>query len=230
MKLEIANHELEAFAYSVAHDLRAPLRSIQGMAGALREDCGPQLDATALDYMDRMREASQRMDALIRDMLAYTQITRMEAELGPVDLRGTLEEAKDSLAADLNQSRAQIDFEGHFPSVLANRTLLMQALVNLFSNAIKFVGPGVQPAIKVFVRNKGQKIRLYVQDNGIGIAPEFKEKIFKMFERLHPSSAYPGTGIGLAIVEKAVQRMNGLVGFESTPGQGSCFWLELPEA
>jgi len=230
VKLEAANRELEGFAYSVAHDLRSPLRTIQGMAGALQEDCGPRMEATALQYTDRIRDASHRMDALIRDMLAYSQIIRTEADLGPVDLRAAFEEAQTHLAADVGQSGAEIQVHSAFPGVIGNRILLTQVLANLLSNAVKFVPAGVRPSVKVFTKEAGQTVRICVQDNGIGIAQEHREKIFRIFERLHSNTAYPGTGIGLAIVERAMQRMNGAVGCESTLGKGSCFWIELLKA
>jgi len=230
VKLEAANRELEGFAHSVAHDLRAPLRAIQGIAGALQEDYGHQLEPTALQYTDRIREASKRMDALIRDMLAYSQLTRINAELGPVDPGAALQEAQTNLAADMTQSQADIRLPTTFPRVIGNHTLLTQVLVNLLGNAVKFVAPGVRPAVRVFTQEADRTVRICVEDNGIGIAQEHKEKIFQMFERLHSDAAYPGTGIGLAIVEKAMQRMNGTFGCQSTLGRGSCFWVELDKA
>jgi len=230
VKLESANGELETFAYSVSHDLRAPLRGMQGMAEALREDFGKELPPGALRYMDQISGAAQRMDALIRDMLSYSRITRAEPALVSVDLNKALDEARAAIAVDATQSHADIQIEEGLPKVLANPLLLTQVLANLLSNAVKFVGPGVQPRVKIFCEKGDKIVRLCVQDNGIGIAPEYGEKIFGMFERLHSIAEYPGTGIGLAIVQKAVLRMNGTLGFESTPGQGSCFWIELPKA
>jgi len=229
IKLEGANHELEAFAYSVSHDLRAPLRAVQGLCGALREDFAQQLPPEAVQYIERITDASQRMDCLIRDMLAYSRITRAEAELGTVDLNAALRDAQVTLAADVAQSQAEIHVEHALPQVMANSLLLTQVIANLLSNGIKFVAHGTKPQVKVFAKDGGQNVRLHFQDNGIGIAPEFREKIFRMFERLHSPAEYPGTGIGLAIVQKALQRMNGTIGLESTPGNGSCFWIELPK-
>jgi len=230
VKLENANGELEAFAYSVSHDLRAPLRAVQGMATALREDHGEKLEPEAQEYMDRILNASKRMDTLIRDMLEYSKITRTEFEMKPVRVESALADAQSSIASDLRERGAEIRVEGTFPPVLAEPTLLTQVLLNLLSNAVKFVEPGTRPEVQVYAQEVDSKVRLCVKDNGIGIAAQYQEKIFKMFERLHSTSEYPGTGIGLAIVQKAVLRMNGRLGVESEPGQGSCFWIELPRA
>ena len=230
VKLEAANTELEAFAYSVSHDLRAPLRAMQGMAGALREDYGKQLDAQALSYMEQITTASQRMDTMIRDLLAYSKITRTNSDLRLVDLHRAIQDARAIIGADAAQLNAEVQIANGFPNVIANPVLLSQVLANLLSNAIKFVKPGATPVVKVFAQESGGQVRVCVQDNGIGIAAEYSDKIFGMFERLHSAAEYPGTGIGLAIVKKAVQRMNGTLGFESTIGKGSCFWIDLPKA
>ena len=229
VKLESANRELEAFAYTASHDLRAPLRAVRGMAQALTEDF-PHLDATARAYVDRMAAASERMDQLICDLLEYSRVARVDPELKPVDLKAAITEAQAAIDAEARQRQAAIITEGPLPTVLANPVLLTQVLANLLGNAVKFVAAGVRPQVRVFARDTGRRVRLCVQDNGIGIAPEYQRKIFGIFERLHSGADYPGTGVGLAIVEKAVSRMQGELGLESTPGQGSCFWVELPKA
>jgi signal transduction histidine kinase len=203
---------------------------MQGMAGALREDYGKQLDAQALSYMEQITTASQRMDTMIRDLLAYSKITRTNSDLHPVDLHRAIQDARAIIGADAAQLNAEVQIANGFPNVIANPVLLSQVLANLLSNAIKFVKPGATPVVKVFAQESGGQVRVCVQDNGIGIAAEYSDKIFGMFERLHSAAEYPGTGIGLAIVKKAVQRMNGTLGFESTIGKGSCFWIDLPKA
>jgi signal transduction histidine kinase len=130
----------------------------------------------------------------------------------------------------VKESGADIQVDGTLPGVVANPTLLTQALANLLSNAIKFVPPGVRPAVRISAQDNGTHVRLSVKDNGIGIAPEHRDRIFHIFERLHPPEKYSGTGIGLAIVQKAVLRMKGSLGLDSTPDQGTCFWIELPKA
>jgi len=229
-KLETANRELEAFAYTVSHDLRAPLRAVQGMAGALQEDFAEQLPPTAHDYLKRIMDASQRMDLLIRDLLEYSRISRVEFELQPVPLSRVVAAAVSTLLADAQQKNAEIQVQEAMPLVFGNETLLTQVVANLLSNAMKFVPPGVAPQIMISSREAAGRVQLLVKDNGIGIATEFRHKIFRIFERLHSVAEYPGTGIGLAIVDKAVARMNGIIGFESAPGQGSIFWIELDAA
>ena len=229
-KLESANRELESFADTVSHDLRAPLRTVRGMAAALQEDHGPQLDESARAYMDRITHAAERMDRLIQDLLEYSRISRVDFELQAVGLLAVVESAKRSLASDLLSSQGEILVQRDLPFVLANDMLLTQALVNLLSNALKFVATGVKPRIEVSTREVGGRVQLFIKDNGIGIPAEYRQKIFRIFERLHSASEYPGTGIGLAIVEKAVTRMGGSLGFESTTAQGSTFWIELRKA
>ena len=230
VELQRANEELQAFAYSVSHDLRAPLRAVQGMALALTEDYGRQLDPGAREYLDRIRAASTRMDALVRDLLEYSRISRSEFELLPIDLRSVLQEAQSLISADAEQAGAEIRVEGKMPGVLANHRLLIQVLTNLLGNAIKFVPPGVKPVVRVTVESLDRSVRVSVEDNGIGIDPQYQEKIFRIFERLHSITEYPGTGIGLAIVQKAMLQMKGAVGVESVPGKGSRFWIQLRKA
>jgi signal transduction histidine kinase len=229
-KLEIANHDLEAFAYSVSHDLRAPLRAIQGLADACHEDFKTALEPGAKDYLERINAASQRMENLIHDMLRYSSVSRSEFELSPVSLGAAVADAKQELQVDIENSRAEIVIEEPLPDVIANRTLVTQVLANLLGNALKFVADGVRPRVQISAREKAGLVRVSVMDNGIGIAPEFKEKIFGVFERLHSTDKYPGTGIGLAIVQKAMIRMQGQVGIDSPSEGGSCFWIELPKA
>jgi signal transduction histidine kinase len=229
VKLQTANSELEAFAYTVSHDLRAPLRAVQGMALALKEDFGERLEPGAREYLSQITDASRRMDVMIRDLLEYSRVSRTEFELKTVDLNAVVADAKAMVEADSKQHDADVQVEGRLSSVVANPTLLTQVIANLLGNAIKFVGPGVRPSVRVLAEDKGSHLRVCVKDNGIGIPPEYQHRIFDIFERLHSQSQYPGTGIGLAIVQKAVVRMRGQLGLESTPGQGSCFWIELPK-
>lgn len=226
-KLEVANEELEAFAYSVSHDLRAPLRAMQGMAAALHEDYASHLDDTAKDYISRIVDASDRMDRLIQDLLEYSRVSRTEFTLKPLDLNTVIHRARQELNDTHPGMKAGIQMRENLPAVMGNETLLMQVVTNLLSNAAKFVAQGVEPRIEVSARENGGWVQLLVKDNGIGIPAECRKKIFRIFERLHSTAEYPGTGIGLAIVQKAVARMGGCVGFESAPGQGSTFWVEL---
>ncbi|MGQ4646837.1 PAS domain S-box protein [Lyngbya aestuarii] len=238
-QLKETNQELETFSYSVAHDLRAPLRGIQGFAFALLEDCGNQLDELAQDYVQRMAASAEHLDTLIQDLLEYSRLGRADIQWQLASLSAILEGALIDLDSEIQAHQAQIIVEQPLPIVKAQRSILRQVLVNLVNNAIKFVVPGVQPVVRIWAeqgvgqqQNPGAEkaprwVRLWVEDNGIGIAPQHQERIFKAFERLHGMNAYPGTGIGLAIVYKGIQRLGGSVGVDSSPNQGSRFWIEL---
>lgn len=229
-ELQETNAALEAFSYSVSHDLRAPLRAIAGFGAILKEDQSERLDAGAREHLDRIIESAHRMDRLIMDLLAYAKLGRMKFTPRAVDLERAIRDAHQQLEADLQHARAQVRISGPFPKVLGEQSLITQAIANLMSNAVKFVPDGVPPRIDVTSEQRDSRVRLWVRDNGIGVRPEYADRIFRPFERLHNQEQYPGTGIGLAIVSKAVERMAGQVGVESAPGKGSDFWIELPVA
>jgi signal transduction histidine kinase len=222
------NRELEAFSYSVSHDLRAPLRAMQGFSQALLEDYAHQLDATGHDYARRIVDAADRMDHLIQDILAYSRLTTEEIRPQIVELLPLVEQVLQQMAVDVEARQAQIVVEPPLPAVVGERLILSQVLVNLLSNALKFVDKGVVPRVRVWAEGGDGKVRLWVEDNGVGIAPEHKERIFRVFERLHGRESYAGTGIGLAIVRRGLERLGGAAGVESEPGKGSRFWIELP--
>ena len=222
--------ELESFSYSVSHDLRAPLRAMQGFASVLLEDYGPRLEAAGQDYARRIVSAARRMDALIQDLLVYSRVSRSQLEIGAVSWRSVVEAAQTQLDAELREREARVTVEEPLRSVTGHQATLVQVTANLLGNAIKFVPPGTAPRVRVWTEARGQKVRCWVEDNGMGIAPEHRERIFGIFERLHSGDRYPGTGIGLAIVRRGVERMGGRVGVESTPGEGSRFWVELEAA
>ncbi len=230
VKLVAANQELEAFASTISHDLRAPLRSMQGMAVALKEEQERHMTQEANFYVERIIQASQRMDALISDLLQYSRMNLAEFELRPLELKSVLTDVESMVAGEAKDRGAKVEFSGAFPKVQANEALLAEVLANLLTNAMKFMEPGVTPEIKVTGEVRGEWARVTVTDNGIGIDPQYHQRIFKMFERLHTVSAYPGTGVGLAIVQRAMTRMGGKFGLESERGKGSTFWIELPTA
>jgi len=228
-------HELEAFSYSIAHDMRAPLRAMQGFAAILEQEYTSQLDATARSYLQRLVTASGRMDRLIVDILNYSKVVRGELDLSPVDMQkliGTIVESYPNLDA----SRADIQVEGTLPMVLANEAALTQVISNLLGNAVKFVAPDVRPRVRVYAEGThgggeaGGLVTICFEDNGIGMPRESQKRLFNIFTRLNRPGLYEGSGIGLAIVRKAVERMGGRVGVESEPGQGSCFRVELQRA
>ncbi len=229
-QLEEVVQSLQAFSYSVSHDLRAPLRNVQTLAQALLEDYGDRLEPGGREYAQRLVASARRMDVLIRDLLSYSRLTRAELSPQHVSLAAAVAEALEELDPELRNHGAAVNVQGPLPAARAHRATLVQVLKNLLANACKFVAPGVSPRVRVRAEDRGDRVRLWVEDNGIGIAPEHRERIFGVFERLHGEESYPGTGIGLAIVQKGVERMAGRCGVESDLGRGSRFWIELPKA
>lgn len=233
-QLQSANEELRAFVYSVSHDLRAPLRTLQGFAQALLEDYSHQMDADAKEYIQFISDGAVQMDTLITDLLAYSQVSRTQMQLQPVDLNQAVTTALQQVSKSLQEQQAEVKVDQPLLTVMAYRPILVQAITNLLSNALKFTPESELPEIHIFAEEDIQAeqvwVRLWIEDNGIGIAPEHQERIFHVFERLHSSETYPGTGIGLAIVRKGLERMGGRTGVESRLGEGSQFWLALPKA
>lgn len=229
-ELRAANQELEGFTYTVTHDLRAPLRAMSGFAQALLEDYGPALDATGQMFARRIVHAAQRMDELIQDLLTYSRLGRMELHLSRVDVDAELARVLADLKPTIQEQEAHIQVVTPLPMVWGNSTLVRQILANLVSNGLKFVAPGIRPRLRIGAEQRGNRVRLWVEDNGIGVPPAYQEKIWHIFERLHGIESYPGTGVGLAIVRRAAERMGGRVGVVSEEGRGSRFWVELPAA
>jgi PAS domain S-box-containing protein len=215
---------LESFSYSIVHDMRAPLRSMQGYAQILTEDYLDDLAPEAQVYLGRINTSAQRMDQLIRDVLNFSKVSREEITLGPVDADKLLREILETYP-DLLARRQDIRVEGRLPVVIANEAALTQCFSNLLTNALKFTRAGVSPNVRIRAELMGDKARLLVEDEGVGIAGHLHEKIFDLFHRATHSTE--GTGIGLAIVKKSMERMGGEVGVTSVPDQGSTFWLEL---
>jgi PAS domain S-box-containing protein len=222
------NNELEAFSYSISHDLRAPLRSMQGFADALLEEQGERLDDTGREYARRVVNSAKYMDALLNDLLDYSKLSRAELVRAPVDLRREVTELVTQLDNDIKRKNARIELELDSPTVSAHPATLRQILSNLLCNALKFCHPDRAPVVHIRSEQNGRSVRVWVEDNGIGIAGEHCDRIFRLFERLHTSEAYPGTGIGLALVRKGAERMGGSAGVESSLDSGSRFWVELP--
>lgn len=217
--------EMEAFSYSVSHDLRSPLRNLAGYAHALQEDHAAELSPGARVYLQKIARAAERMDNLTQDVLAYTRATRCEMEIGAVDLDPLFAEVIEQYPV-LVSSADHIRIHRPLGCVMGHVPSLIQCFSNLLGNAVKFVPDGVPPQIQVRSMRKGRWLRISVKDNGTGIDPAEHQRIFGMFERA-AGKQVPGTGIGLAIVKKAVERMGGTVGVISTPGAGAEFWIEL---
>jgi PAS domain S-box-containing protein len=219
--------ELEAFSYSVSHDLRSPLRAMQGFSEAVLEDYGDKLDAEGRDYLERIKSAGIRLDRLIQDLLAYSRMDRLQSPLAPLDPEKLVREAIE-LDANLRPPQATVRVETPMPRVLAHAAPMTQVITNLLRNAVKFVPEGRTPNIVVRAETHGDRVRLWFEDNGIGLAPADRERIFNMFVQLNEGSRFSGTGVGLAIVKKAARAMRGSVGVEAQPhGDGSRFWVEL---
>jgi signal transduction histidine kinase len=227
-RLEETNKSLESLSYSIAHDLRAPLRSIRGLTEILLEDYAANFDETGRDYGRRIVESAARMDALINDLLDYGRLSQIDLPLSLVDSGVVVDKVLMDLQHDIRSKHARIDVRKPLPKVVANPTILEQVVTNLLANSLKFVLPGQAPEVFISAQRNGRWVRLGIRDNGIGVPPEHHGRIFHLFERLNVQQGYPGTGVGLAIVQKGVERMGGRVGLESAPTKGTTFWIELP--
>ncbi|RCJ15186.1 hypothetical protein A6S26_07580 [Nostoc sp. ATCC 43529] len=228
-QLEEANSDLEAFAYSISHDLQEPLRAIRGFATILLEDYDTVLNSGGQDLLHRIASNVERMDNLLIDLLEYSRLSRIDLPLQPINLNSLVKQVLAQLEVSLQQNQAQVTIAEPLLEFVGNYRTVEQIVTNLVTNAIKFVPSGVQPQVRIWTERRDRCVRLWVEDNGIGISPQHWERIFGVFERLHSIEAYPGTGIGLAIVRKGIERMGGQVGMESEVSQGSRFWIELPE-
>lgn len=225
-QLEEVVGELEAFSYSISHDLKSPLRTLRGFADVVIQDYGKVLEGTGLDYMHRIRIATERLEALVEDILAVSRLPREALPLGTVDLHRVL----NTIVEDSMQFRApqaQVTIIGPLPHVIGHEPSLRQVFFNLMANAVKFVPSGRSPVITLRAEISGKEATIWVEDNGIGVKPEDFERIFRAFERADATRAFPGSGIGLAIVKRTVERLGGTVGVRSRLGFGSQFWVKL---
>ena len=218
---------LEGVLYHVAHDLRAPLRAMRGFTSILLQEYGQHFDAVGEEYARRISEAAGRMDQLIFDLLEYGRLCHTALPLGRVPLEEPIQRALGALQEDIAARRAEVRVDSGLPAVWANAAALETILTNLLSNSLKFVAPGLRPSVRICSHEHDGVVRLSVEDQGIGIDERYQDRVFRIFERLHGSEQYPGTGIGLAIVQKAAQRIHAKVGLHSAVGRGSTFWVEL---
>jgi signal transduction histidine kinase len=225
-KLSDTVAELEAFSYSISHDMRAPLRAMQGYSAYILENFGEKLGPEGTHFLNRISRAGSRLDNLVQDILTYSRISKEQFELRPVSL--------DILINDIVQQypgfqrpEAEIDIIPPLGTVTGHEASLTQVVSNLLGNAIKFVKPGDKPKISISAEPHGSQIWIMFRDNGIGIAEKDLNRIFKIFERVHPEATYEGTGIGLSIVRKATERMGGVVEVESELGKGCKFIIKL---
>jgi len=225
-RLQESIAELEAFSYSVSHDLRSPLRAMQGYAEALLEE--EPLSEQGREYLSRIQRSAARLDLLVQDVLAYSKVSKGEIRLQPIALGILIGEILRSYP-ELTE-KATITVEPPLPSVIAHEAYLTQCIANILGNAIKFVAPGIHPQVRVWVETAGERVKICCEDNGIGIDPANHGQIFQLFGRVHSEKTFTGTGIGLAIVKKAMERMGGSVEVESELNRGSRFCLTLPKA
>lgn len=227
MQLEHANRELEMFSYSVSHDLRAPLRAIQGFAEIIARRHRDSLNEEGRRYFDHIVTAAEQMDQLISDLLNYARLGRQQLHLETIPLKFILDTVLDNLQPLIDNVSAQIRLQNELPIIQGDRTLLIQIFTNLLHNALTYHRSGVTPVINVSWHLDDGQATICIRDNGIGIPSEFHEKVFDIFQRLHGQEQYPGTGIGLAIVRRSVDLLNGRVWIK-TVTEGSLFCVSFP--
>lgn len=225
--LERSNHDLEQFAYVASHDLQEPLRAVAGCVQLLQKHYRNRLDARADEFIAHTVDGCKRMQSLIEDLLTFSRIGRRQEASGQVDCAKALSVALRNVSCSVDQSRAKISFDP-LPPVLAETSEVIMLLQNLVGNAIKFRIPGTVPRIHVAAAVCQGEVVFTVMDNGIGIAPEHQERIFGVFQRLHTVREYPGTGIGLALCKRIVERHGGRIWVESSLGNGTAFHFTLP--
>ncbi|TMH04877.1 MAG: hybrid sensor histidine kinase/response regulator [Betaproteobacteria bacterium] len=227
--LERSNHELEQLAYVASHDMQEPLRMVASYLQLVADRYQGRLDADADEFIGYAVDGAKRMQALINDLLAYSRVGTQARPFEPTDCNAVVRTALHHLQVAIEESGAIIEC-AELPAVRGDATQLLQLFQNLLANAIKFHRPGVAPRVSLSAQAGAEGWRFAVTDNGIGIAPEYFERIFALFQRLHGRTEYPGTGIGLALCKKIVERHGGHIGVESEPGRGSTFWFTLPRA
>lgn len=225
-ELERSNSELEQFAYVASHDLQEPLRMVGSYTGLLKRRYHGRLDAEADEFIDFAVDGVTRMRALINDLLAYSRVGRGEQRVAPADSRAALDRALANLQTGIAERRAEIRI-GSLPAVLGDELQLTQLFQNLLANGLKFCKDG-RPEISIDARREGDQWVFTIRDNGIGIDPKYRDRIFLIFQRLHGRDEFPGTGIGLAICKKIVERHGGRIWVESEPGKGAAFRFTMP--
>ena len=228
-ELESINRELRAFAHTIAHDLRAPLRGLKSFADILCDDFAPKLEAEARECALRIGQAAEAMDQLLLDLLRYAELSLIEFEIKPASWDDVVSQALRLFTPEISEKGAIVGIQPNLGWVRGHPVLMQHAVNNLLANALKFSKPGEKPSIQIFSELNDDTLVLSVEDRGIGIAPEYHARVFKIFERLDPHSS-AGSGVGLAIVERSVARLGGTVSLESRPGKGTRFSIALPVA
>ena len=229
-ELQAINKELEAFAYSVSHDLRAPIRHMAGFAELLQKNAGAVLDDKGRRHLGMILESAQRMGHLIDDLLAFSRIGRVETHKAMVNLEQLVQEAV-SEAAPETEGRNIVWRVGELPLCYGDRSMLRLVMVNLISNAVKFTRTRPQPEIEIGSTSRDpDQVVVFVKDNGVGFNMKYLNKLFGVFQRLHPQEAFEGTGIGLATVQRIVHRHGGRAWAEGAVDQGATFYFSLPNS
>ena len=226
-ELDRSNKELEQFAYVTSHDLREPLRMMTSFSQSLEKRYKDKLDSTANEYIHFIVDGAARMQRLIDDILIYSRVTTRAMPFVPVNMEDVLQDVLSNLKVAAEDAKAQIVHEP-LPVIQADPSQMSQVLQNLIGNALKFSRDGVSPVVRITARQEQDEWVFSVSDNGIGIDPELFGKLFNLFQRLHPPDKYPGTGVGLAVTKKIVERHGGRIWIESEPGRGSSFLFSLP--
>jgi light-regulated signal transduction histidine kinase (bacteriophytochrome) len=228
VQLESVNRELEAFSYSVSHDLRAPLRSVEGFSSALKEDCADRLDATCHDYLARISAAIKRMEHLIEGLLRLSRLSRAELHREPVELGVMVREIAEELRK-AHPGRSVTVHVADDAGVTVDAALMRVVVTNLLENAWKFTAGVEHPVIEFGVGESGGERHYFVRDNGAGFDPAHADKLFVPFQRLHRVEEFPGTGIGLATVQRILHRHGGRIWAEGEEGKGATFYFTLRE-
>lgn len=227
-ELETSNTDLESFAYVASHDLREPLRKIIAFGNILERDCADNLSENGKKYISRMQKASERMQNLLEDLLAYSRIGRHTPNYEKIDLNKIINIVLENLELSIEESRAQIHIEGELPTIDAEENHMIQVFQNLLANAIKFKQKDLVPIINIYSNINDSICEINIQDNGIGFEEKYKDKVFGQFQRLHGRSEYEGSGIGLATCKKIIEHHNGSIDAVSKLNQGSTFTISLP--
>lgn len=229
-ELQSAYRELESFSYAVAHDIKAPLRAVNAFGSLLIDEHGSKLDADAMGYVERMRRGALHMSQLVDDLLAYSRLERLELQAQPTDIAALIEACVTEQRDEAARLGAEIITE--LPQVLvhADPAALQQTFRNLLQNALKFSARATPPRVLIAATMHTDRLLIQVKDNGIGFDMQYHDKLFELFQRLHRLDEYPGTGIGLAIARKAVERMGGKIWAQSEFNKGATFYIELPIA
>ncbi|PWS26624.1 two-component sensor histidine kinase [Pedobacter yonginense] len=228
-QLQLANKELESFSYSVSHDLRAPIRAINGYTKILLEDYSESFDEDGNQVLDAIISNSKKMGLLIDDLLAFSKLGRKEVSLSAINMNELLESVLGEFITSSGKNNQKFEIK-KLPPALGDKSLIRQVWINLISNAVKYSGHKPNPKIQIGSTTTGNAVTYYIKDNGAGFDMQYYDKLFGVFQRLHSQDEFEGTGIGLAIVHKVIIRHNGNVWATSVLGEGACFYFSLRKA